>query len=472
MKFSLSNTLVKSSLNGHSLLGITLGALMYLICLSGTVVVFFEEFERWEQPNIEEFSYFNAKQIEESVGQFLQKATKVPESLYVVLPTEAVPRVHVSGDDQEWFVSQQGKLLDPPKEGWTHMLKELHVNLHLPQTLGIIIVGAFGAMLCGLIISGILAHPRIFKDAFIFRRGGNLRLEQADIHNRLSVWGTPFYFMIALTGAYIGLVGLLIALIAPIEFDNNREAVVDLVYGADPIINETPQAINYQGIIETLELTNPKAKAIYWVIQNINSPNQFVEIAATIPGRLVYSELYRFKSDGTLINHQGLSDGPTGRQLAYSVYRLHFGHFYSGWVKVFYAILGIALTVISATGVNIWLAKRKHKSFLNDAWIGFIWGIPLALVISAIVSIFGFSSTAIFWLIVLSAVFASVLTRSSSTKRVLVTLSGASLLGLLISYLTQFESLETNPAAMFINLGLFCIAIFYLVYGWKLKNSN
>lgn len=46
-----------------------------------------------------------------------------------------------------------------------------------------------------------------------------------------------------------------------------------------------------------------------------------------LPGRLVYSEIYRFTLDGEYINHQALSDGPAGRQLAYSVYRLHFGQF-------------------------------------------------------------------------------------------------------------------------------------------------
>lgn len=50
-------------------------------------------------------------------------------------------------------------------------------------------------------------------------------------------------------------------------------------------------------------------------------------IAAMLPGRLVYSEIYRFTLDGEYINHQALSDGPAGRQLAYSVYRLHFGQF-------------------------------------------------------------------------------------------------------------------------------------------------
>ncbi len=467
MNLSLSSSFVKSSLNGHSLLGIVLGALMYLICLTGTLVVFFEEFERWEQPNIEEFKQFNAEQIERSVSEFLNKTRQSPESLYVVLPTEAVPRVHVSGDQKEWFVSQQGELLEPPNASWTHLLKELHINLHLPQTFGIIIVGALGAMLCGLIVSGILAHPRIFKDAFTFRRGGNYRLEQADLHNRLSVWGTPFYFMIALTGAYIGLVGLLIALIAPLEFEGDRDAVVDYVYGADPVVKRTPTPINYQAIIDTLATTNQQAKPIYWVIQNINTPAQFVEVAATLPNRLIYSEMYRFNSDGTLINHQGLSDGPVGRQMAYSVYRLHFGHFHSGWVKIFYGLLGLALTVISATGINIWLTKRKYKSPLNDAWVGFVWGVPLALIIAAIVAILGTASFAVFWLTLISVVAIGGVTRTALLKVSLLGLSAVSLVGLLIVYLFTFGELTINSGSTLVNLAIFGLVVFYSGLCWR-----
>jgi uncharacterized iron-regulated membrane protein len=46
----LPTSLIGAILSGHSVLGLAISALIYLICLSGTIVVFAQELERWEQP--------------------------------------------------------------------------------------------------------------------------------------------------------------------------------------------------------------------------------------------------------------------------------------------------------------------------------------------------------------------------------------------------------------------------------------
>ena len=76
------------------------------------------------------------------------------------------------------------------------------------------------------------------------------------------------------------------------------------------------------------------------------------------------------------------SDGPVGRQVIYSSYRIHFGNYGGVPVKILYGLLGLSLTVISATGINIWLARRKTRDYLNDLWIGTIWGAPAALALT------------------------------------------------------------------------------------------
>lgn len=36
------------------MLGLAIGALMYIICVSGTAAVFYQDFERWERPTVPE----------------------------------------------------------------------------------------------------------------------------------------------------------------------------------------------------------------------------------------------------------------------------------------------------------------------------------------------------------------------------------------------------------------------------------
>lgn len=462
-------SMVKQFLSGHSWMGLAVGALMYVVCLTGSLVVFFEELERWEQPTVIEYMDYSPQLIEKAVAQFLARVPESPASLYVVLPTDAVPRIHISDGEHEWFVNSDGSLGEIPLEAWTHMLKQLHIYLHLPETLGIIVVGILGVLLCGLIVSGLLAHPKIFKDAFRLRLGGSEHLAQADLHNRLSVWGTPFYAMFAFTGAFIGLVGVVIAVTAWLSFENDRTTVIDQIYGADPVITNAAPKRDYVRTLSELKRVAPTATPIYWVIQNINTETQFIEIAATLPQRLTYSEIYRFQANGEFISLQGLASGELGRQVAYSVYRLHFGHFDSFWVKVIYGVLGLALTVVSATGINIWLAKRKQRSVINDVWVAIVWGLPLALVLSAIFSLLGFVAIQVFYACWVMCVGFSLWCKDDQKVRNLLTLFLLiSVMALVMTHVSVFGVVVDNLAALGVNLALIIAVIgFVMRRAWK-----
>src|SRR5690606_2751916 len=49
-RWPLSPGTVRAVLSGHSLLGLAFAAIIYLVCLTGTIAVFAPDLERWEQP--------------------------------------------------------------------------------------------------------------------------------------------------------------------------------------------------------------------------------------------------------------------------------------------------------------------------------------------------------------------------------------------------------------------------------------
>jgi hypothetical protein len=67
---------------------------------------------------------------------------------------------------------------------------------------------------------------------------------------------------------------------------------------------------------------------------------------------------------------------------------LHFGTFGGETVKLIYGLLGLALTVISAGGVSIWLIRRRDQARalprIEKAWAGIVWGAPVSIAIAAI----------------------------------------------------------------------------------------
>ncbi|MCG8382956.1 MAG: PepSY domain-containing protein [Gammaproteobacteria bacterium] len=441
----LSTHTIKQSLSAHSSLALTTAALLYLICLTGTLSVFFEEFERWEQPNIEEYLDYSPNQIQTAIQHFQERVSEQPKTLWIVLPTKAVPRMHVSGDGQEWFINADGSLSEPPLEAWTTMVTKLHMQLHLPEDIGFILVGIMGVILCSLIFSGLLSHPNLFKDAFRWRLG-RPTLAQVDLHNRLSIWALPFFLMIAFTGAFIGLMGLFSVIAGTAFYDNDNHALLDAIYGGDPVISEAVPNLDFDNAFKILKTTVPDAVPIYLAIQNINTESQYFEIAATLPERLIYSEIYRFRADGSLINHQRLSDGEAGRQIAYSVYRLHFGHYASFWVKLVYGLLGLALTIICASGINIWLARRKFESVLNDLWVAVVWGLPLSLTVAALLSFYNWPPLRVFGITeTIVMVLALAMKKPFKTRGILMALLVMSLLAVALTR-TLHRLNEATPA--------------------------
>ena len=399
MKLKLSKDFFASSLKAHSWLGLFVGALMYLICLSGTIAVYYEELERWEQPSAPEYFDYDIDAIDAEFNRVINDPEiNVTPHMYVTLPTEANPRVAIITENEGWFLDKAGNRVSSSAHPWTDLLTDLHLYLHLPKTWGMIFVSILGVLLLGLIISGLASHRTIFKDAFKLRVKGSYQLEQTDIHNRLSVWAAPFHIMISITGAFFGLSALVLYFYSAAFSDQSVEELTSTIYGSEPHLEQQVGHVNIKKAFEQMPELAPGTNPLFAIVHDTNTPKQFIQIFSQYPERLIYSDNFVFDASGNFISKDGFSDGEIGRQALYSVYRLHFGHFGGWWTKVIYFILGLALTVVSVSGINVWLSKRKHKDAINDAWSGFVWGTPCALLVAAISSFaINYISDWIFW---------------------------------------------------------------------------
>jgi hypothetical protein len=189
------------------------------------------------------------------------------------------------------------------------------------------------------------------------------------------------------TGAWFGLVLPLVDGATALTGES-REAIVASVFGEEPQSEGGPRAELARAFTRLEELA-PAAQPVSVTVHEADQPDRFFEISARHPERLIWSENYRLDMQGNYLGRVGFSDGGFGKQVAYSMYRLHFGHFDGLASKLLYAALGLALTVVSASGVNIWLARRSRRDALDLLWPGLVWGFPLALVACALLSTAG-----------------------------------------------------------------------------------
>jgi len=146
----------------------------------------------------------------------------------------------------------------------------------------------------------------------------------------------------------------------------------------------------------------PDQPITFIAIRMVGTPTEFIEITTQPAQRLVYGEAWRFDSLGNLKGSYHLSDGPAGRQVAASLYDLHFGSF-GGWpVKLIYAILGFGLTVMISAGMDIWLTKSAEKDkahpLIHRLWTVLIYGAPAMIALTfAIAMGFAAPPVPVFW---------------------------------------------------------------------------
>lgn len=457
------------ALNAHRWLGVFLGALLFLVCISGTLVVFNQEFERWEQADVPELNTVTPSAAGRALETFIQRYPQATEHYHVVFPGSGIPRLVAENDHQAVFANAQGDLLQTEHFPWSKMLVDLHYYLHLPSTWGLLLVSALGAINCALVVSGFIAHKRIVKDAFKWRRGGTGQPGRIDLHNRFGVWASPFHAMIGITGTYFGLAGIVLTVVAQLDTQGDRQAVVDKVFTPEPTLSHRVQPPDITTALQYFETMETGHKPIFLTVHDVGTPQQFIEIYAQVPEQLIYSENYRFTSAGEFLGTAGYEDGVWGKKLIYSLYRLHFGDF-AGWpVKLLYFVLGIMLTALCVSGMDIWLEKQGRPARVNRLWQGFVWGSISALAITAAVSLyFNVSSYAAFWGLLILGCSVSTLWAKMDKFTWLLICAGSCLL-LLICHLVKYGEWALSPASLPVNS---LLMLFIMWCGWKAHQEN
>lgn len=388
---------VRAMLAGHSALGLAFAALIYLVCFSGSIAVFTQEFERWEAPAGPVLSAVSPGAVNAAVNGAVARNPKVHD-LLVRLPTPDHPRLTVHGEDasgaeRTYVADQDGRLVGEARTPWSDFQAKLHTVLHLPGAWGRFLVGLTGVALLSSLISGVLSHPRVFKDAFAFRWGGSKRLQEADLHNRISVWGLPFHLAVSLTGAFLGLTTIIVGVLALATFKGDTTKAYALFGGPKVEDDCRPAAklIDVGAALGAVAARHPGAQPTYIYVEHPGERGQHAIVNLATDGRLSRGETVVVDGEGRVLGEVGYESGSLGLRVLSAMTPLHFGWF-GGWpVKVAYFLLGLGLTAVTASGVAIWLARRRDKGRpaprWERVWTAFAWSQPLAYGLSALASL-------------------------------------------------------------------------------------
>lgn len=379
--------LAQRALAGHAAVGLLSAALLYLIALSGMLAVVHESWQRWEDPGAAEMTTASPALVQQAIANVIAHDGKPGAYAWVQPPTDEEPRVVVTTPKGARYIDAQGQIAQPVRHEWTDFILNLHYYLNLPFVPGMVVTGTLGVMLVVLALGGILAQPRIFRDAFRMRIRGQRQLAQADWHNRLAVWTLPFVLALGVTGAYLGIRLIVFQSIAVERYGGNVQKAYAPIYGGEPEKNDAPAALaRVDRAMDWMALHQPDHRVTFVMVDHPQTAGQQITFIADHSKRLIYGEEYRFDGDGHFLGSLGLADGPMGRQAIASTYKLHFGNFGGLPVELAYLIFGLALCVIIATGPSLWLLKRRARGLAlprtEASWAVAVWGSPLLLALA------------------------------------------------------------------------------------------
>ncbi|GAA6166694.1 PepSY-associated TM helix domain-containing protein [Sessilibacter corallicola] len=397
----------------HAWAGISLGLFVFVVSFTGCLALFDHELKTWEDPakrlplpeSIAPIHDQFTNWVNNSVNQ--NKANQ-QEIRFVSLqyPSHYEPyylgRLFVKNESgksenyhQRWR-ADNAETIPERGEGLTTWLLDFHRDLMWPTTLGgrtagRTIVGVAGIILLLSIISGVITHRKMLQELFTLRVNRSVRLKWKDVHNILGLWGIPFYTMIAFTGAFLGVVAILVpltgALIAKGDTEKLRAVIVPPSTEAAHV-KATSFSLDelYQLKVTDTDARPKRVSIVNWSDQNaiysVNYPadnklqrTHVVEINGVTGDILPTPEHLR----ATAVNRtQG------------AITPLHYGSFGGIAVKFLYLMLGLSLCVMIVLGIMVWVERRlnspvgtkekKHYLRIGQLTTGMVFGNVLASV--------------------------------------------------------------------------------------------
>ncbi|WP_337187644.1 PepSY-associated TM helix domain-containing protein [Phenylobacterium sp.] len=471
---------VRAVLAGHSALGLAFAALIYLVCFSGTVAVFVDEFRRWERPDVAPVAAVSPEALQRAASEAVARYGKA-EHVFIYPPTAAAPRLRIyvdpeKGEDAQMLAGPDGRALGDLGTDWSEFMARLHINLHLPQTWGIFVVGLTGVALLSSLISGLFAHPRVFRDAFHLRWGGSKRLQEADLHNRIGVWGLPFHVMISLTGALLGLTTIVVGVLALAVFKGDTEKAYALFLPPHPA--DDPRPAPMPDIERALANLARMAPGQAPTLVGLEHPGErgggILIIAGTDDRTLSRGDSHVFDARGEPMADQDPGRGTLGAAILQAIGQLHFGWYGGLAVKAVYGLLGVGITVVTASGVAIWLARRRARGRpaprWERVWIAAAWSQPFAYAASALAAVLAGAPPLPVWGGATVAALAGALVWTPARLSRRLRLAAGALLGLLgTAHIALWWGRIADPVAWGVDVALILLALGLLTSATRLR---
>lgn len=343
---------------------------LLILCVTGLVLIFAHEIDHLlgeEEPVIAEGATRLPAQALLDAAVVMKPGT---EPKMLSLPPdhadEAYVRVGPPGESAmrvgEWLVfdpfSGEGKTLVPPTESFTRFMLKLHLDLFAEMP-GQLFVGAMGVVFLVSTISGLVIYgPSMKKLAFgMIRFERPTRIVHTDLHNLLGVATLVWALVVGLTGAILSFSPLIIGV-----WQQTELAEMVARHPAPPARPIVP----VDDAMATAVAALP-GKNVAFVAMPGTEYTSGHHYAVMLRGNTELTErmLSVALVDGQTGELSELADTPWYIKALLLSGPFHFGDYGGFPLKILWALFTLALTVVTVTGLVIWLKKPKPRAVVS-----------------------------------------------------------------------------------------------------------
>lgn len=386
----MSQRLYNIFFHTHTISGIIISALLYVIFFTGSIAFLRDEINAWQRDQPIEENYFNTIDFDQALNNMAEDQElygrditfshryferRVTTTFTASKDTSIVDEALGRGGN--YFYMDMDSF-DKKDYMENYSLGEFFYRLHFFAQLNFF--GRSGYLLAGLVaffflfavITGVIVHwKKIVSSFYVFRPKAKWKTIWTDAHVALGMIGLPYQFMFAVTGCYL-IIGYTVML-PPVQeyiFENRPEHIEEILSLKEPVnIDFQGERLQNQASINQM-VNNTLEKWPDLIIDELNISNygdkgMYVIITGS-PGfdHSLGNKAYRtYLADGSVIAEKSI-DQPSGYAAgAFNILRrLHYGDFGGYGLKLIYLVLGFITCFVILSGVHIWLVARNKKN--------------------------------------------------------------------------------------------------------------
>ena len=355
----------------HLWMGLASGIILFLVCFSGTMLVFEKEIESLFARELEITPGESKLSLEELKQELSSEGTVVG----VTIPSSENKayefRVKTSPEDRRGstfmvdpFTAEILKPQKSPLDGFFSSMFRLHRWLLLDSKIGRPIVGIATIIFFFLAVTGIIVwFPKkwkwkAFKPGFKIKFSARWKRINHDLHNTLGFYSCIFLIIMILTG-----------LCWSFEWyrEGSSKVLGTQVFGGrgGPVMEST---IDPEKTIDLVEVYNISRKELdYNGKTYISIPEEKKDIFqvrkyAENNWSPVTSDRLLLDRDGTVLQKELFSEKPLNVQVASLIKPIHTGEIFGMLSKIIYFLACLIATSLPVTGTIIWLNRLKKRS--------------------------------------------------------------------------------------------------------------